>query len=84
MAYNYSLTTDTAIIPGKTYYEFANDAYVEVENPVAADIGNYFERHEAGTSLIIDRGIIAESLTIGNWRWDKLDDGGLMLSWIGA
>lgn len=84
MAYNYSLTTDTTIIPGRTYYEFVDDAYVEVENPVVADIGSYYERHEAGTSLIIDRGIIAESLTIGNWRWDKLDDGGLMLSWIGA
>ena len=84
MAYNYTPTTDTAIVSGKTYYEFANDAYVEVENPVLADIGSYYERHEAGTSLIIDRGIIAESLTIGNWRWDKLDDGGLMLSWIGA
>lgn len=38
----FTLTTDTAIDSSKTYYTF-NGSYVAVANPVAADLGNYYE-----------------------------------------
>lgn len=40
----YVPTTDTAIDPSKTYYIYSGDQYVPVENPVAADLGSYFEK----------------------------------------
>lgn len=45
IGYEYLKTKDVAIDPAKTYYEYDSieDEYVEVENPVLADIGNYYE-----------------------------------------
>ena len=44
----YDKTTDTAIAQGKTYYTRSGDAsnyiYTPVENPVIADIGNYYQQ----------------------------------------
>lgn len=44
----YTLTTDTAIESGKTYYtrsgDFPNYTYTEVTNPVVADIATYYEK----------------------------------------
>ena len=39
----YFHTTDTEINPNKTYYIKQNNDYVEVENPVSADLPTYFE-----------------------------------------
>lgn len=45
IGYDYLKTKDVAIDPLKTYYEYdsVNDEYVEVQTPVLADIGNYYE-----------------------------------------
>lgn len=57
--YTYSLTTDVAIDPDKTYYTYdsVNHVYVEVENPVLADIGTYYERFDvvytSGTPIVL-------------------------------
>lgn len=48
--YTYSLTTDVAIDPSKTYYTRSGTApnyvYTEVEEPDVADIGTYYERFD--------------------------------------
>lgn len=45
IGYAYLKTKDVEINPTKTYYEYDSvlDEYVEVESPVLADIGNYYE-----------------------------------------
>jgi hypothetical protein len=48
----YAKTSDVALVDGKTYYtksgSGANTKYTPVENPVVADIGNYYEVTEGG------------------------------------
>ena len=45
IGYEYLKTKDTVVDIAKTYYEYdsINDEYVEVENPVTADIDDYYE-----------------------------------------
>ena len=40
----YSLTKDTSIVSGKTYYSKSGDIYTAVKNPEAAGIGSYYEK----------------------------------------
>lgn len=40
----YVLTTDTTVDPAKTYYTKSGSVYTEVENPVDADLGTYYEK----------------------------------------
>lgn len=40
----YVPTTDTVIDQSKTYYIYSSGQYIPVENPVAADLGLYFEK----------------------------------------
>lgn len=57
--YDYELTTDITVNPDKTYYTYdsVEGVYVEVEEPVDADIGTYYERHEKvytyGTPIVL-------------------------------
>lgn len=48
----YAKTSDVALVDGKTYYtksgSGASTKYTPVENPVVADIGNYYEVTEGG------------------------------------
>lgn len=50
----YAKTTDTSVQAGKTYYtrsgSSGNYTYTKVENPVDADINNYYEKTAPGTS----------------------------------
>lgn len=39
----YALTTDVEVDPDKTYYVQTQDGYEEVDEPVTADIGTYYE-----------------------------------------
>ena len=72
---HYEKTKDTTIVSGKTYYVRTgtdpNYVYVEVDNPVQADIGNYYE------FLTYEKldGDIIEDLTI---TADKIVSGSIM------
>ena len=59
------LTSDTKIIEGHTYYVKQGDTYVEVENPVEEDLGEYYVEsvplyHSKMFNLTVDPSINAE------------------------
>ncbi|MCH5197817.1 MAG: hypothetical protein J1E34_02820, partial [Oscillospiraceae bacterium] len=43
VSYNYQLTSDKDIMSGKTYYTKSGSVYTPVEEPVADDLGSYYE-----------------------------------------
>ena len=47
LADNYTLTSDVTITSGKTYYTKNGNVYTAVVNPVAADLGTYYEKDAA-------------------------------------
>ena len=52
-SYSYALTEDETVNPSKTYYVYDSqeDEYVEVAEPVDADIATYYERSDIYTSV---------------------------------
>ena len=52
-SYSYALTEDETVNPSKTYYVYDSqeDEYVEVADPVDADIATYYERSDIYTSV---------------------------------
>lgn len=40
----YSLTSDTSIVSGKTYYSKSGNVYTAVKNPEASGLGSYYEK----------------------------------------
>ena len=66
--YNYFLTQDTQIVSGKTYFaKNLNGTYSVVNNPVIAQIANYYEREiEYGTIKVTSDG----NYTINLYRED--------------
>lgn len=81
----YALTKDIAVVTGKTYYTRTGDsstgyAYTEVENPVTADIGTYYEKMPAelgfykgeykiaymsGQKLYIPQSVVLQQMDVG-------------------
>lgn len=55
---SYSLTSDTSVVAGKTYYTRSgtspNYTYTKVVNPVTASIGTYYERSAGTYAKLVD------------------------------
>lgn len=49
---SYIDTSDVAIDPDKTYYTKSGDVYTAVENPIVADIDDYYEKVESGGTTV--------------------------------
>ena len=49
VADKYELTTDSAVVSGKTYYTKSGDKYVKVETPVAGSLSTYYELTKKGS-----------------------------------
>ena len=64
----YEPTEDESVVSGKTYYELdADGSFVEVAEPVAADLGNYYEAVEGievESSVVEVDGDVTRSCTI--------------------
>ena len=69
----YDLTTDTAVDPDKTYFVFRDGVYTPVAEPIAEDLGTYYE-------LTIDEAVtnyVATHLAVTDaGLWVTLDDHG--------
>ena len=52
---SYAFTTDTAVVPGKTYYMMnENNEYYVVENPVDEGTVAYYEKSAGGSEVTLD------------------------------
>ncbi len=49
VADKYELTTDSAVVSGKTYYTKSGDKYVKVETPAAGSLSTYYELTKKGS-----------------------------------
>ena len=83
--YNYFLTTDTTINSNKTYYTRTQQngiyTYTAVNNPVIADIGQYYERQESETQVNLEPHlyhngveVVLTSTEYNNYLWYVNDD----------
>lgn len=84
----YSLTSDSTITTGKTYYSRSgtspNYVYTPVENPVVGSIGTYYEMTTPDYKVVPNRNLSQSDFTDLWWVGDKADGGFVAAKFINA
>lgn len=78
----YALTSDVAIVAGKTYYTRSGTSpdyvYTPVENPVVANIGTYYEMTAQGPKVVPRRNLSLSDFESAIWWVGDKADGGMV------
>ena len=66
----YKITTDTAIVSGKTYYTESGGTYTPVADPVASSLSTYYEQYSDDVDISVKFDPTGDTVALGGYILD--------------